>query len=366
MEIYYDSGWALWGLKCGERRITEPLFLEVLDIRGRWAAVRYEDGGTGIVDSNGECVKRFPKSVRMEFVENDFVRLSGLGKDLLMDLRSLLLYTSLPESKFYGEFELLFIGDWIYTRTKRQYGVEEKNGFSPCLCADGLCLTIPCDEVSMTEHLQNHDEEDEPWLEQLEKWVDCVTGSACLIAGDDSQAYWLYKKLVDGTIVILDNDLRFYHVTGVRDNDGRLKAVKRLVAQANEKTDIEAMEQLLEPIETEAKERVAERKRKQEEVEEDKRKERLKRMVGAIPYKMGNKWGLKVEGRIVVPPLYHAVKTPVGKYCVVEKNYQQWGIMAVDGKMVVEPKYEDVELFEDGTAVLTVYRGKTIQMKIKE
>ena len=79
---------------------------------------------------------------------------------------------------------------------------------------------------------------------------------------------------------------------------------------------------------------------------------------------MSHKWGLKLEERIVVPPLYRAVKTPVEKYCAVEKNYQQWGIMAVDGKMVVEPKYEDVELFEDGTAVLTVYRGKKIRLMI--
>ena len=34
MEKYYDNRRALWGLKCGERRITEPLFLEVLDISG--------------------------------------------------------------------------------------------------------------------------------------------------------------------------------------------------------------------------------------------------------------------------------------------------------------------------------------------
>ena len=61
MERYYDNGLALWGLKCGERRITEPIFLEVFDIKGEMAAVRYQDGNTGIVNNEGECVKRFPK-----------------------------------------------------------------------------------------------------------------------------------------------------------------------------------------------------------------------------------------------------------------------------------------------------------------
>ena len=32
--------------------------------------------------------------------------------------------------------------------------------------------------------------------------------------------------------------------------------------------------------------------------------------------------------------------------------------------MVVEPKYEEVELYEDGTAELTVFKGKKIRMKI--
>ena len=65
-----------------------------------------------------------------------------------------------------------------------------------------------------------------------------------------------------------------------------------------------------------------------------------------------------------MPPLSRTVRTPVGRYCAVEKNPKQWGIMEVDGKMVVEPKYEEVELYEDGTAELTVFKGKKIRMKI--
>ena len=201
-------------------------------------------------------------------------------------------------------------------------------------------------------------------MEQLEKWVNSISGRACLIAGDDTQAYWLYRRLADGTIVIIDNALRFYHVTGMRDEDGKQKAVKRLVAQANEQTEEEEIERQLQPITRAAEERYAELKRKRMEAEEEKRRERLKQMIGATPYKMGNKWGLKVAERIVVPPLYRAVKVPVGKYCAVEKNYQQWGVIALDGRMVVEPKYEDVEIFEDGTAELTGVNGKKVVKRL--
>ena len=366
MEKYYDNGLALWGLKCGERRIAEPIFLEVFDIKGELAAVRYEDGDTGIVNSEGECVKRFPELDAMELVENDFVKLTDHGKVLLMDMRSQLLYTNMPESRFYGEYELLFVGEWIYTRTKRPYGVDERCGCPPVVQEDGLFLTMACDEVSMTEYLRDHDEEDEPWLKQIEKWVNSISGRACLIAGDDSQAYWLYRRLVDGTIIILDNDLRFYHVAGMRDEGGKLKAVKRLMAQANEETEKEDMDRQLQPVAMAAAERYAELEQKRVEAEEGKRMQRLKQMVGATPYRMGNKWGLKVAERIVVPPLYRAVKVPVGKYCAVEKNYQQWGVIALDGRIVVEPKYEDVEIFEDGTAELTVFKGKKIRMRMKD
>ena len=366
MEKYYDNGLALWGLKCGERRITEPLFLEVFDIRGELAAVRYDDGNTGIVNSQGECVRRFLQLYGIEFAENDFVRLLDHGKELLMDMRSQLLYTCMPEIRLYGEFELLFVGDWIYTRTKRHYGVEERCGCPPVVHENGLYLTMACDKVSMTAHLQNHGEEDESWLDQLQKWVNSVTGRACLIAGDDSQAYWLYRRLVDGSIIILDNALQFYHVTGVMGENGKLKSLKRLVAQANEQTDEEDMERLLQPTIMEVNERFAERERTLREADEYRRKERLKQMVGAEPYRMGGKWGLKVAERIVVPPLYRAVKAPVGRYCAVEKNYLQWGVIALDGRIVVEPKYEDVEIFEDGTAEVTVYKGKKIRLRIKD
>ena len=365
MEKYYDNGLALWGLKCGERRITEPLFLEVFDIRGELAAVRYEDGNTGIVNSQGECVRRFLQLYGIEFAENDFVRLLDHGKELLMDMRSQLLYTCMPEIRLYGEFELLFVGDWIYTRTKRHYGVEERCGCPPVVHENGLYLTMACDKVSMTAHLQNHGEEDGSWLDQLQKWVNSVTGRACLIAGDDSQAYWLYRRLVDGSIIILDNALQFYHVTGVMGENGKLKAFKRLVAQANEQTDEEEMERLLQPIVVEAEVKVAEREQKMIEEGRRKRELRLNGLKGAVPFKMGNKWGLELGGRIVVPPIYRAVKAPVGRYCAVEKNYLQWGVIALDGRMVVEPKYEDVEILQDGTAVLTVYKGKEIELKIK-
>jgi len=76
------------------------------------------------------------------------------------------------------------------------------------------------------------------------------------------------------------------------------------------------------------------------------------------------KWGLKVGGRVTVPPIYRNLRPPVGAYCAVEKNYSQWGIIALDGKVVIEPKYPEVSIGENGTAVLTSVTGKTIAVKL--
>ena len=57
-----------------------------------------------------------------------------------------------------------------------------------------------------------------------------------------------------------------------------------------------------------------------------------------------NKWGLRKEGRIVVAPIYRMIKQPVGCYCAFEKNPRQWGVMAVDGQIEVEPRYEQVAI----------------------
>ncbi|MDO4172724.1 MAG: WG repeat-containing protein [Prevotella sp.] len=41
-----------------------------------------------------------------------------------------------------------------------------------------------------------------------------------------------------------------------------------------------------------------------------------------------------------------------------------WGVIAVDGKMMVEPRYEEINISEDGMAELIIYKGKSIKLKL--
>ena len=82
-----------------------------------------------------------------------------------------------------------------------------------------------------------------------------------------------------------------------------------------------------------------------------------------MPYQSGQKWGLKVGKRITVPPIYRSIRTPIGKYCAVEKNYSQWGVITIDGRLLIDTKYPDVTIEQNGTVWLTQVTGKKKRVK---
>ena len=55
----------------------------------------------------------------------------------------------------------------------------------------------------------------------------------------------------------------------------------------------------------------------------------------------------------------------MGKYCAVEKYPGIWGVIAVDGKVEIEAKYEGVEIRPDGTVELTGVNGKKVVKRLK-
>ena len=79
---------------------------------------------------------------------------------------------------------------------------------------------------------------------------------------------------------------------------------------------------------------------------------------------MGMKWGLKLGDRIVVPPRYRKIRPPVGYYCAYEENACQWGVMALDGKVMVEARYQEVNIECNGTVHLTIIPGKVKTIKL--
>lgn len=105
--------------------------------------------------------------------------------------------------------------------------------------------------------------------------------------------------------------------------------------------------------------------RQKEEEEENRWLQVLSAFDDAIPFQSGMKWGLKVGGRITVPPIYRNVRPPVGKYRAVEKRYSQWGIITLDDRVLIEPQYPEVTIAADDTVVLTSVTRKKMSVRLK-
>ena len=126
----------------------------------------------------------------------------------------------------------------------------------------------------------------------------------CFLRGDHTHVYWLCADLYDSGIVVMDSHEDYYFV------DSSLKKQ-------------EEQELLLMQEKTEA---------------------------GHVElYQAGKKWGVKVDGKVIVPPLYHSIAQPVGAYCAFEQIPRHWGVMTVKGKVIVDAKYEKVEIRDGGS-----------------
>lgn len=306
----------LWGLRCGREKVTEPQFAAVFDIRKNRAAVKFEDNRCGLLDASGKVVWQMEGCRSVKFVRHDFLMVETAGnRTCYLDLCNLRLYDRKPEVKRYGAFEMLKVGKNMYcSRTQKVYE-------SGCY-AGGLFIANRNFYLSIFEYGNR---------------------CACLLAGDSDNFYWIHRRLEDGSLVITDSEGRYYHAS-----EGKTKVY---LGSENSKR---AWRDCCESIE-----RLAERIRNvQEEQEKARKRQVLTAFKQAVPFQAGMKWGLKVGNCVTVPPIYRKIKPPVGRFCAVEMNYSQWGIVRIDGTVLVEPKYPEVTIEKDGTALLTSVTGK--------
>ena len=126
----------------------------------------------------------------------------------------------------------------------------------------------------------------------------------CFLRGDHTHVYWLCADLYDSGIVVMDSHEDYYYV------DSSLKK--------QEEQELLLMQEKSEAGHVEL-------------------------------YQAGKKWGVKVDGKVIVPPLYHSIAQPVGAYCAFEQIPRHWGVMTVKGKVIVDAKYEKVEIRDGGS-----------------
>ena len=178
----------------------------------------------------------------------------------------------------------------------------------------------------------------------------------CFLRGDHTHVYWLCADLYDSGIVVMDSHENYYFV------DSSLK--KTYIGCNQPKTESENLMVAMPRLGKVVYEREMKRRKKQEEQELELMHEKSE--TGHVElYQAGKKWGVKVDGKVIVPPIYHSIAQPAGAYCAFEQIPKHWGIMTLKGKVIVDAKYEKVEIRDGGIAVVTDITGKTQTIHLK-
>ena len=178
----------------------------------------------------------------------------------------------------------------------------------------------------------------------------------CFLRGDHTHVYWLCADLYDSGIVVMDSHEDYYYV------DSSLK--KTYIGCNQPKTESENLMVAMPRLGKQVYDMEMQRRKKQEEQELLQMQEKTE--AGHVElYRAGKKWGVKVDGKVIVPPLYHSIAQPVGAYCAFEQIPRHWGVMTVKGKVIVDAKYEKVEIRDGGIAVVTDITGKTQTIHLK-
>lgn len=345
LNVFKDRTSGLYGLKHGNKITALPQYVSVFDTDDGFAAVRFKNWSVGIVNETGEIKMQLGRFKKLKFLkEKLLVVTDNRGKMSYIDLRSGKSYKQRPKVKIFGKVQMLEVDGICYSRTKILYK-KESNMSLQQVCQHGFCLrfydflTIPqCRQVGKEYDTSGYD-------------------SVCLLADDYETYYHFCGMLPDGSIIVEDHEGKYYLV---KEGEG-----KQYIAREKPQTEEENFDVVIPRLKAEAAQRASQRKNIEKREKIQRRKERLNRIQHAEPFKSGLKWGLKQGDKVIVPPVYRNLQTPVGNYCAFEGNPRQWGVIMLDGKVVVEARYINVEIKENGTARLTIIPGKTKTVKLQ-
>ena len=180
--------------------------------------------------------------------------------------------------------------------------------------------------------------------------------NVCFLRNDYEHVYWLCAVLYGERIVVMDSKEDYYLV------DSNLK--KTYIGCNQPKNENEDLNFVMPRIGKKYYQEAMLQKKEMEASELLLLHEKSE--AGHVElYQAGKKWGLKVDGKVIVPPLYHSIAQPVGAYCAFEQVPRHWGVMTLKGKVIVDAKYEKVEIRDNGIAVVTGITGKTQTINLK-
>ena len=342
LKSFKDRQSGLWGLKRGQTITTTAQYRTVFDVKGYLAAVKFKDYRTGIVDGSGNIQMKLNKYRRMRFMSDNIISVqNNANRTFYIDLQTEVLYNEKPKVLKFGRIEMVKSGILYYSRTRHVY--KSHPGMSEFdIIPRGFYLRIYDCFTGNSNYKLRHVDGTKNFL-----FPDCV----CILENDDDEYYRLSGELADSSIIIADGKGNYYHAAEGRG--------KQYIACDNPKTVDEDFDKVVPRLQADAERRAAKMQEHYRLEKEQKRQERLESVRSAEPFQSGMKWGLRLGDKVIVPPIYRSIQVPVGNYCAVEAYPNQWGVIMLDGKVVIEARYMNVEIKDNGTANLTLIPGKT-------
>lgn len=199
LRAFVDKETGLWGLEKGDEMLPDASFKEILSIKGRFAVGRLRNGCVRVLDDTGALVVEPGHCREVRFLKDDLLQVRHAGNSVsYVDLRNGQCYSVRPRVLRYGSIELLQVNRTYYSRTRQVYANTCGLPFSSI--------------VWMGFYVKMYDGRVPSRCRRMEDGGFCCEPQVCLLEGDEERAYYLSGRLPDQSIVVMDEEGRYYHV----------------------------------------------------------------------------------------------------------------------------------------------------------
>lgn len=197
LRAFVDKETGLWGLEKGDEMLPDASFKEVLSIKGRFAVGRLRNGCVRVLDDTGALVAEPGHCREVRFLKDDLLQVRHAGNSVsYVDLRNGRCYSVRPRVLRYGSIELLQVNRTYYSRTRQVYA--------------NTCELPSSSIVWMGFYVKMYDGRVPSRCRRMEDGGFCCEPQVCLLEGDEERAYYLSGRLPDQSIVVMDEEGRYY------------------------------------------------------------------------------------------------------------------------------------------------------------
>ena len=361
IQIHQDSEMMM--VMSHEELLKTIQYREFVDSKGEFAIIKLPDGKMTVVNRQGEQVIEPGNYYDIKFLQGNILSYRPRRKTVCYyDLLARVVIDEDIHAK--DAPKVITINEWEFVEYNGLFRSRTYENFALPYRPSQYDL-LHCGYYLIYHHNFSVDSGCQVWFyykggDGLMRMDYEESKDVCFLRNDYEHVYWLCANLCGDGIVVMDSKQDYYLV------DSNLK--KTYIGCNQPKNENEDLNFVMPRLGKKYYHEMMLQKKKMEANEMLLLHEKSE--AGHVElYQAGKKWGVKVDGKVIVPPLYHRIAQPVGAYCAFEQIPRHWGVMTLKGKVIVDAKYEKVEIRDNGIAVVTGITGKTQTinlLKVKE